>query len=151
MSLHERNWPCRLMWVFSLAGVTVLGKASFQTIALVWLLCGLATLLAIRDIRSISELAGLRFAYDDARERYLNMQRNTPTPTKPDCDYFSNLTKRELAIVRLVAQGKDNHEIATELFLSEGTVRNHISSVLAKKNLSNRTQLAVAYYQETSH
>lgn len=38
-------------------------------------------------------------------------------------------------------------EIASTLFLSEGTVRNHISSILSKKALSNRTQIAVLYYR----
>ncbi len=53
------------------------------------------------------------------------------------------LTERERAIVALIAEGKDNREIASELHLSEGTVRNHISMVLAKLNLKNRTQIAV--------
>lgn len=57
------------------------------------------------------------------------------------------VTKRELAIVELVAQGMDNKEIAAQLFLSEGTVRNHISVVLQKLGLKNRTQLAVRYYR----
>ena len=53
------------------------------------------------------------------------------------------LTERERAVVSLVAEGKDNREIASELHLSEGTVRNHISMVLAKLALKNRTQIAV--------
>lgn len=60
---------------------------------------------------------------------------------------FADLTERELSVVRLVAQGMDNREIASTLFLSEGTVRNHISSILSKKALSNRTQIAVLYYR----
>ena len=46
-----------------------------------------------------------------------------------------------------MAQGLDNAQIADELSLSEGTVRNHISSMLAKLSLRNRTQLAVYYYR----
>ena len=55
----------------------------------------------------------------------------------------TNLTERELDVVRLVAQGYDNKEIAGELYLSDGTVRNIISKVLEKLKLKDRTQLAV--------
>lgn len=54
-----------------------------------------------------------------------------------------HFTDREQDIIRLVAQGYDNKEIATELFLAEGTVRNNISRVLEKLSLKDRTQLAV--------
>ena len=64
-----------------------------------------------------------------------------------EAERFADLTERELSVVRLVAQGMDNREIASTLFLSEGTVRNHISSILSKKALSNRTQIAVLYYR----
>lgn len=59
---------------------------------------------------------------------------------------FEGLTEREIAVVQLVAEGMDNREISQKLFLSEGTVRNNISAILAKKNLSNRTQIAILYY-----
>lgn len=57
------------------------------------------------------------------------------------------LTKRERAIMELVAEGLDNKEIAGHLYLSEGTVRNHISAILQKLSLKNRTQLAICYYR----
>lgn len=57
------------------------------------------------------------------------------------------LTDRERAIVEKVAEGLDNKEIAAALYLSEGTVRNHISAILQKLDLKNRTQLAVSYYR----
>lgn len=60
---------------------------------------------------------------------------------------FECLTEREYEIVRLVAEGLDNHEIAAEAFISEGTVRNRISSVLSKTGYKNRTQLAVAWWR----
>ena len=53
------------------------------------------------------------------------------------------LTPRELDVVRLVAKGYDNKEIASELYLAEGTVRNQISKILEKLVLKDRTQLAV--------
>lgn len=59
-----------------------------------------------------------------------------------------DLTEREAAIVDLVAEGLDNKEIAATLYLSEGTVRNHISAILQKLDLKNRTQLVVRYYRD---
>lgn len=53
------------------------------------------------------------------------------------------LTEREIEICRLIAEGKNNQEIAEELFLSQGTVKNHITRVLIKLDLRDRTQLAV--------
>ena len=57
------------------------------------------------------------------------------------------LTPRERDIARLVAQGLTNKEIATQLFLSEGTVRNNLAVVMEKLNLTNRTQLGMLYYE----
>lgn len=62
-------------------------------------------------------------------------------------DAKANLTDRERAIVELVAQGFDNREIARRLYLGEGTVRNHVSAILQKLGLKNRTQIAIAYYR----
>ncbi|MCR5703270.1 MAG: response regulator transcription factor [Eubacterium sp.] len=53
------------------------------------------------------------------------------------------LTEREIEVVKLVAEGYDNKEIAGKLFLSDGTVRNSISKILEKLSLKDRTQLAV--------
>ena len=53
------------------------------------------------------------------------------------------LTSREKDIMRCVAEGMDNREIAAKLFLAEGTVRNNLSRLLDKLNLKDRTQLAV--------
>ena len=57
----------------------------------------------------------------------------------------SGYTARELDIIRAVADGLSNKEIANKLFLSEGTVKNYITAILAKENLSHRTALAVYY------
>jgi DNA-binding NarL/FixJ family response regulator len=53
------------------------------------------------------------------------------------------LTEREIDILRLIAEGKNNKEIGDELFISQGTVKNHITRVLIKLDLRDRTQLAV--------
>lgn len=57
---------------------------------------------------------------------------------------FANLTDQELKVLALIAQGKTNKEIAGALFLGEGTVRNYVSNILDKLNLSNRAE-ATAY------
>lgn len=57
------------------------------------------------------------------------------------------ITEKEKEIIELVAEGLSNKEIAGRLFLSEGTVRNYISSVLEKLELRDRTQLACFYYK----
>lgn len=54
-----------------------------------------------------------------------------------------DLTERETEFLRLICDGCDNREIASRLFLAEGTVRNSISRLLEKLNLKDRTQLAV--------
>ena len=66
-------------------------------------------------------------------------------PAEPVPTRFQTLTDREREIAALVADGLDNQAIARQLYLSEGTIRNHISAILAKTNLANRTQLAVEW------
>lgn len=57
-----------------------------------------------------------------------------------------DISNKERKIIELVSQGLSNKEIAYELFLSEGTVRNYLSSILEKLDLRDRTQLAIFYY-----
>lgn len=67
---------------------------------------------------------------------------------KEGYDYSAHdISSRELEIIRCIAEGLSNKEIAAELFLSEGTVRNYLSSILDKLSLRDRTQVAVFYYQ----
>ena len=63
-------------------------------------------------------------------------------------DYAARgINEREKKIIRLIADGNSNKEIAAELYLSEGTIRNYLSSILDKLQLRARTQLAIFYYQ----
>ncbi len=63
-------------------------------------------------------------------------------------DYAAyDINERELEVIQLIAEGYSNKEAAAALFLSEGTVRNYLSSILDKLNLRDRTQVAVFYYQ----
>ena len=59
---------------------------------------------------------------------------------------LEQLTPREHDIARLIAQGLSNKDIAAQLFLSEKTVRNNITTIMEKLEVSNRTQLGVTYY-----
>lgn len=58
---------------------------------------------------------------------------------------FELLSPRETDIVRLIAEGLSNQEIADRLFISNGTVRNHISVILEKTGLEHRTQIAIMW------
>lgn len=67
---------------------------------------------------------------------------------QPSCDcHVKGLTDKELELIELVAEGCSNREIAGQLYLSEGTVRNYLSSILEKLELRDRTQLAIFYYR----
>jgi NarL family two-component system response regulator LiaR len=65
-------------------------------------------------------------------------QRPTPDP----------LTEREMEVLRLVAQGKSNREIADDLTVTEGTVRVHVSNILGKLHLASRTQATLYALRE---
>lgn len=66
-------------------------------------------------------------------------------PIKSEKFDSSLFSKRELEIIASVAEGLSNKEIASKLFLSEGTVKNHISNILEKGEMEHRTQLAIYY------
>lgn len=57
----------------------------------------------------------------------------------------SHFSERELEIMELIAQGHSNKEIAKKIFISEGTVKNYITSILNKTGLEHRTQIAIYY------
>jgi NarL family two-component system response regulator LiaR len=69
------------------------------------------------------------------------MQPQTPTPTGVQ------FTERELDVLRLLVQGKSNPEIGKILFISPTTVRSHVTSILTKLNVANRTQAALVAQQ----
>lgn len=70
------------------------------------------------------------------------LQRVRQTERLLDASAFRELSDRELEVLTLVSQGKTNRQIAQALTLSEKTVRNHVTSLLAKLGLSNRIELA---------
>lgn len=77
----------------------------------------------------------------------LVMQPKAQTTTDNQTDISSlGLTEREIELIRLVSQGLNNKEISEALFLSEGTVKNNISTILSKLALRDRTQLVIFAY-----
>lgn len=73
--------------------------------------------------------------------RELNQPASLPPTTDP-------LTEREVEVLRLVAQGLSNDDIAEQLVVSERTVRTHVSHILDKLHLANRTQMALYAVRE---
>jgi len=73
-----------------------------------------------------------------ARKLMLELQRTTELPPTEE-----PLTEREAEVLSLVAQGLTNQEIADQLYVSERTVRTHVSNILSKLHLANRTQAAL--------
>jgi NarL family two-component system response regulator LiaR len=64
-------------------------------------------------------------------------------PYTADSSAIDQLSGREVDVLKLIARGFSNTEIAARLYLSEGTIRNYVSSILSKLNVSDRTQAAV--------
>ena len=78
-----------------------------------------------------------------ARKVLQELSRPPQRPPTPD-----PLTEREVEVLRLVAQGRSNQEIARALVVSEATVRTHVSSILSKLHLASRTQAALYALRE---
>jgi DNA-binding NarL/FixJ family response regulator len=71
------------------------------------------------------------------------VQTSQPEKQQEPPPGLKELTAREREVLRMIADGASNKEIASALFLSEGTVRNHISHILTRLNLRDRTQAAI--------
>lgn len=69
-------------------------------------------------------------------------------PPEPSAAALNQLTERELDVLKLLAEGQSNREIAQTLVISTTTVRTHVSSLLTKLDLANRTQLALFATQQ---
>ena len=65
------------------------------------------------------------------------------SPSAQETTITEDLSERELEVLKLIAQGFTNAEIAERLFLTRGTVRNYVSAVLAKLEVEDRTQAAI--------
>jgi DNA-binding NarL/FixJ family response regulator len=75
-------------------------------------------------------------------ERVVGLQRQATSPSHSRRSYLCGLTPREVEVLRLIASGKSNHDIAAALFVSPNTVANHVRSILTKTETANRTEAA---------
>jgi DNA-binding NarL/FixJ family response regulator len=75
-------------------------------------------------------------------DRFVSAARPADPPRE-----LASLTARELDVLKLVARGRSNAEIAAELYVSEGTVKTHVGRILAKLDLRDRTQAVVYAYE----
>lgn len=93
----------------------------------------------IRAIRGT--VAGQSFVDPQVTRKLLRQVASQQT--HPPTHITDKLTAREVDVLHLLAQGFTNADIAGRLYLSEGTVRNHVSAILAKLDVADRTQAAV--------
>jgi NarL family two-component system response regulator LiaR len=94
---------------------------------------------AIRDVHQGKP----SMSSDIANKLMRELQRTSDLPPTEE-----PLTEREMDVLRLVAQGLTNQEIAEKLVIGEGTVRTHVSNILSKLHLANRTQAALYALRE---
>ena len=78
-----------------------------------------------------------------AKQMINSIHKKDETTNKVNKDNFKELTKKEYEIALLVGEGRSNKEISSKLFITEGTVKNHITKILDKLEIRDRTQLAV--------
>lgn len=110
-----------------------------------YLLKGISTDKLIEAIHKVYQ--GNAMINDDIANKVLIMfsqmaNRNAAIITV-DEKYVEEVTESEWKVIKLVSKGLSNKEIAAELFLTEGSVRNYLSSILKKLDLRDRTQLAI--------
>lgn len=79
-------------------------------------------------------------------DEFRRLAQEACEPDEGECvfdSHYEALTRRELEVLQLMAEGKSNRTIGQELFISEKTVKNHVSSILQKLNVQDRTQAVV--------
>ena len=95
-----------------------------------------------RDLVTALEAVGRGESLLDPAVTEKVLERVRRIATGGQSDELSTLTSQEQKILMLVAEGKTNKQIATEVFLSDKTVKNYVSSILSKLNLERRAQAA---------
>lgn len=95
----------------------------------------------VAAIRAIAR--GDALLHPSIASRVLNEFNFISTRRAADLKLFSELTQREVEVLKEVATGKRNRQIAEDLFISEKTVKNHISNILFKLEVNDRTEAAM--------
>lgn len=99
----------------------------------------------IDAVRTVAE--GNALLAPSVTRRVIEEFTKSPPTTAPDTTRLGMLTEREAEVLRLLARGKSNAEIANELFVGEATVKTHISNILTKFDLRDRVQAVVFAYE----
>ena len=101
----------------------------------------------LKDTPSVELAQGIRSVYQGYTqlgpglfEKTRSSNSEIPTKINPE---LATLTTRETEVLQLIAQGYSNREIATQLYITERTVKNHVNSILRRLNLRDRTQAAI--------
>lgn len=101
--------------------------------------------LLLHTIRAVNS-GGILIKASLMQEVFLNLsdvKELPPAEKTADQDVKGNLTRREFDVIKLITEGKGNREIGQVLFISEDTVKKHVQSIMAKLDVSDRTQAAV--------
>lgn len=89
-------------------------------------------------------MGGLNVAGPEVMERMATLLQKNKDISEANEELLSDMTEREKEICRLVSKGLNNRQIANELYISEGTVKNYISSIYDKTGIHDRSKLIVA-------
>jgi len=140
---RDGGWACR-----------VLALTTFDDDDVVWgILEAGAAGFVLKDAPASDLVAAIRVtarggSWLDPRVagRVLHSLRQAPAASRPDAHSVEQLTERELQVLRLVAQGANNAEIAEALYLSERTVKGHVSAIFMKLGARDRAAAIVRAY-----
>jgi DNA-binding CsgD family transcriptional regulator len=117
-----------------------IGEAVFFTLFTIFILTTIYLMKSIGEEKESKDLIYMELV--EAHEKLMGKLNDSEYERVSD-SRIENLTERELEICALISEGKNNKEIAAKIFISEGTVKNHLTSILKKLELRDRTQLAV--------
>jgi len=99
--------------------------------------------------RAVDVLAdGGSYIAPSITDRLLRALRSDPAPMDAHAPPIEELTERELEVLRLMAEGYSNREISEAVFLAEGTVKNHVSTILTKLGVRDRTRAVLRALRE---
>ncbi len=100
----------------------------------------------VEAVRAVAAGDGL-LAPEVTRRVIEEFARRSPPPAAPGADALDELTERELEVLRLMARGLSNGEIADRLVITPGTAKTHVGRILMKLGLGNRVQAVVLAYE----
>lgn len=98
-------------------------------------------------LENMAKNAGKKFSvfYYSVFKKVVSGNVSDNAPAEDSAEVYQKLTPREREVLVMIASGKNNSEIATELFISEKTVKIHVSNLLQKLSLKDRTQAAIFF------